>query len=179
MASGGRRIGAGRRRLPTNLKIVRGTFRDDRHGDEVPVNDATPVKWPSPPKHLSPEERKIWRELRRYCGEWTAPSDKLTVHGVVSLYDRLVQTQKLRIQFNAPVMGLQVQKTDDQGNPTKVEFTESAFIVQEMKLWKELRAFLQLMGLTPSDRVRMKIANPDAPDAPSKLGELISRARRG
>jgi hypothetical protein len=82
---------SGRRRTSTDLKLVRGTFRPDRHADEA---QPTAKGWPDPPGHLSARERVLWDALRTHCEPWSAPSDWVAYNGVVSLLDRLLRVQE-------------------------------------------------------------------------------------
>ena len=189
MAKGGRRINpGGRPRRPTAMKLITGTFRQDRHGTEPPAAVA-PIAWPAPPEWLNDRERELWNDLQTHCAAWTAPGDYLVVNGVVSIVDRLLRNQATQASTNAqPVVVNRITKRgttkDAQGNlvptvETKVEIRESPLINQEIKLWKELRAFLSMMGLSPTDRARMHTHGSSAGDSkapPSVIGDLIRRS---
>jgi hypothetical protein len=163
MPRGGRRTHAGRRPKPTDLKVVQGAFRTDRHGDE-----AQPAVhgWPDPPKHLTAREKALWQELQAHCEPWSAKSDWLAFNGVVSLMDRLLRVQEAQ------------QATESAGNPISFKFTpsrdgepnmepkENPLYGLEMKLWRELRAFIALTGLSPADRARMRVDKPETPANP-------------
>ena len=53
---------AGRKPLPTHLKMVRGTLQKCRMNPDEPTPDP---EIPDAPPHLSPEKRKIWRYRRK------------------------------------------------------------------------------------------------------------------
>lgn len=129
---------SGRPRKPREMKVVQGTFRKDRHGAEVHVASA----WPAPPAHLNARERLLWSELEQHCKAWVAPSDWITINGVVSLVDRLLNIQA-------------ALAASDVGTPE--------LLGMELRTWRELRAFIGLMGLSPVDRSRMVVTTPATP----------------
>jgi hypothetical protein len=149
MAKGGRRQHAGGQRKPTEMKVVQGTFRADRHAAEVRV----PSGWPKTPAHLNPRERALWKGLKRHCRAWVAPSDWLALNGVVSLADRLLRNQdaqRASATAGHPLVKLSVK------NPVA---TENPLISQELKLWRELRGYIAIVGLSPVDRARVQTSS--------------------
>ncbi len=163
MAKGGRRQRAGGRPKPTELKVLEGTFRADRHSEAPQVA----AGWPEPPAHLSPRERELWDGLARHCGAWTAPSDALVVNGVVALMDRLLRNQEAqRATEDAghPLAYKHTMREKDGQQTTIVEAKENPLISQELKLWRELRSFVGLLGLSPADRARMPKGEAPAAD---------------
>jgi hypothetical protein len=140
----GKRGRSGRRRESTELKLVRGTFRADRHADEA---QPAATGWPDPPAHLSARERVLWDALRTHCEPWAAKSDWLAFNGVVSLVDRLLRVQE--------ALGENVD-------------TQAAIKLQgmEMRIWRELRAFIGLTGLSPVDRARVRVTPKERPTNP-------------
>jgi hypothetical protein len=173
MAKGGRREHSGRKRKATALKIVQGTFRDDRHGAEP---RGVALAWPDPPQHLTERERALWADLGRVCGPWVAPGDWMAVNGAVSLMGRILAIQDA------------MRETPDAGRPLTVTFTPSAdgepnpepavnpLYGAELKFWTALRGYLAILGLSPADRTRM----PAAPDAMNEnpLDRFIKRGAR-
>ena len=160
----------GKNRKPTEMKVLEGTFRGDRHGNEPVVE----TKWPEAPAHLSERERELWEQLKPLCQSWVAPSDWLTIHGVVSLADRILRIQEAQ------------RATDDSGNPIAFKYTtdgdgnanaepkENPLYGMELKTWRELRAFIGLLGLSPVDRTRMPSSDAGKPANP--LDKFIKRA---
>jgi len=172
MAKGGRRAHAGRKPKPTDLKVVQGTFRGDRHAGELRV----PLKWPEPPAHLNDGERALWGELETRCAAWVAPSDWLAINGVVSLMDRLIAIQSA------------MRATEQAGSPITMKFTPSAdgepnmeakdnpLFGLELKYWTALRGFLGIVGLSPVDRARVNASGDDEKPA-SKLDRFTKKVR--
>lgn len=159
MAKGGRRAHSGRKKKPTDLKVIEGTFRGDRHGSEVQI----PSDWPDPPDHLNARERALWVDLQQRMGAWTAQSDVWAINGVVSLVDQVLRIQAAQ------------RATEGAGNPLAFKFTPSAdgepnlepkenpLYGMELKAWRELRAYIGLTGLSPADRARVQPAGEEPP----------------
>lgn len=179
MPKGGRRSHSGRKRKPTVMKVVQGTFREDRHGDEATV----PTRWPRRPAHLTARERQLWHGLKRYCAMWVAPSDWPALNGVVSLLDRVLRNQEAQRETETsghPLVFRHVIKHTEtvQGERAELEIVtaeENPLITQEVKLWRELRAYIGLVGLSPVDRARVQRHEPEAPENP--LEKFINRKR--
>lgn len=125
--------------------------------------------WPKPPAHLNDRERELWIGLKEHCEPWAAPSDWLAFNGVVSLTDRLLRNQEAQQETDTaghPLTFKHVIKhaVNEKGNPVELEIVspeENPLITQELKLWRELRAFIGLTGLSPVDRARMKVAGEE------------------
>lgn len=163
MARGGARSGAGRKKKPSELKLLEGTWRRDRDG-EKPTGSAPAdglVEFPPPPKHLTAGQRELWDDLKRHCGGWVKPGDWLAVNGVVSIFERLRQ----------------VQHAFERDRTKKDGTTLEEVVNVEVKLWRELRGYLAILGLSPADRA--KVASSKAPAAPkqSKWAGIISGVR--
>jgi hypothetical protein len=170
MPKGGRRARSGRKPKPTEMKVIQGTFRGDRHG-----NEAQPAQkgWPEAPGHLSERERQLWDGLRAHCEPWAAKSDWLAFNGVVSLADRVLRVQDA------------MRATEGAGNPLAFKYTPSAdgdpnlepkenpLYLLELKCWRELRAFIGLTGLSPVDRARMRVDGEEKPANP--LNRFLSK----
>lgn len=172
MAKGGSRAHAGRKRKPTDMKVVQGTFREDRHGEEVQVA----AKWPEAPAHLSEMERELWNRLEHECSSWVSPSDWVAVNGVVSLMERILRIQTAQ------------RATDGAGNPITFKFTpsidgepnmepkENPLYTMELKFWTGLRGYIAILGLSPADRA--KVQKPETEEKPvNPLDKFLNRKR--
>ena len=165
MAKGGKRSGSGRKRKPLEMRVIEGTFRQDRHGDSPRVSGG----FPSAPAHLLEAEKALWETFPRV--PWIVESDVLAVNAAVSIYERILRNQKAQ------------QATETAGNPLAYKFTPSAdgepnmepkenpLITQELKLWGRLMSVLASMGLTPADRAKM--ATPKVDDADDKWAGIL------
>ena len=175
MAKGGRRAHSGRKKKPTNLKLIQGTFRDDRHGDEVVV----PTKWPDPPASLNDRERELWGALEKQCAAWVAPSDVLAINGVVALVDRILRIEEAQRETSQAGYPLTFEHEIENVDGEVVGMTEAKenpLFNLELKFRRELRAYLGIMGLSPADRARVE--TPGGPE-PKKnpLDRFINRKR--
>jgi hypothetical protein len=155
VAKGGKRAGSGRKRKPTDLKVLEGGFRKDRHGDEPRVTGA----FPQAPPHLSDGERGLWETFPKPT--WIVETDVVAVNAAVSIFERILRNQRAQ------------QTTPDAGNPLAFKYTPSAdgepnlepkenpLITQELKLWGRLMSILASLGLTPADRAKMAAPRVD------------------
>ena len=146
---------SGRKRKPTELKVLEGSFRKDRHGDEPRVTGV----FPPAPAHLSEAERRLWETLPRV--PWIVESDTIAVNAAVSIFERILRNQTAQ------------QATPDAGNPLAFKLTydgdgnqnmepkENPLITQELKLWGRLMSILASLGLTPADRAKMAAPRVD------------------
>jgi hypothetical protein len=165
MAKGGKRTGAGRKRKPTELKVLEGSFRKDRHGAAPPVVAGFPVA----PECLTVAERELWETFPKPA--WIGQTDGMAVHAAVSVYERILRNQQAQA------------KTEDAGNPLTVKYTvdgdgnrtaepkENPLITQELKLWGRLMSILGTLGLTPADRAKM--STPKEPEAVDKWAGIL------
>ena len=158
MPHGGARRGAGRPKKPLELKLLEGTWRKDRDG-ELPTGVTVDglVAFPDAPPHLTPEQRALWADLAQHCGGWVRQADWLAVSGLVSLFARLRG----------------VQQAYDGRRGTKHEMSLSEAVNLEVKLWRELRGFLAILGLSPADRARVAPKVTEKPKQ-SKWAGIIS-----
>lgn len=186
MAKGGRRSRAGRPRTPTQLKVLQGTFRSDRHADEPGGEAGIPPAFPQPPAFLTLSDRaqRIWTQLAEHCGPWTAPSDWVTVWGLVRLIERLMCNHEAQLATEEAGHALAfkhtvIEKMGAMGmgeELTMVEAKSNPLVDQEIKLFDKLRPYIAMLGFSPVDRARMpKLTTPGAKADP--LGALINRAK--
>lgn len=188
MAKGGSRNRAGRPPTPTEIKVLTGTFRSDRHGDEAPDGEDE-VKlepdFPQPPEFLplSDRAKDIWMTLGQHCGPWTTPSDWVTVWGLVRLIERLVMNQEAQNAEEEAAHPLAFRHTitehmGERGPEERsvVEAKSNPLVEQEIKLFDKLRPYIAMLGFSPIDRTRMpKLTSPDTKADPLKA--LMNRAR--
>ena len=173
MAKGGRREHSGRKPKPTDLKVLQGTFRGDRHGDEAqPVAKA----FPPAPGHLTERENALWQNLKQHCEPWAAESDWIAFNGVVSLTDRVLRVQEAMQETETSASPVSLKFTPSADGEPNAEVKENPLYGLEIKCWRELRAFIGLTGLSPVDRARVK-ANTDCGEAKNPLDRFIKKAR--
>lgn len=172
MPKGGLRARSGRPKKPKELKVLEGTFRKDR-------DSGTPLAagvFPAPPSYLSDRERELWRELEAHCGAWIGTSDRLSVLGLVSVYDLILRNRDAQ-QATPEASAMLTSKVfmDDSGGGT-VEAKENPLIAQQVKLWRELRGYIAILGLSPADRARVQVKEAGGQTA-SKWAGVLKDAR--
>ena len=165
MAKGGKRTGAGRKRKPTELRVLEGSFRPEHANNALKVGS-----FPEPPANLSESELKLWQTLPKVA--WIGESDVLAVHGAVAIYDRILRNQ--RAQQATPEAGnpLAFKVAHDADGGQTLEPKENPLITQEIKLWARLWSMLASLGLTPADRAKMQTPKRDE-DAQDKWAGLL------
>jgi hypothetical protein len=83
---------SGRKRKPTAIKVLEGSYRKDRHGHEMQVLTG----WPEPPVWMNDRERGIWDGLRPYCQAWITESDWPALYGLVSTMEMILLNREAR-----------------------------------------------------------------------------------
>lgn len=170
MARGGYRAGAGRKAKPVELKLLEGTFRKDRDTVAPPV----PVDaLPAPPEYLNERQRTLWNDLGQHCGHWIRASDKLAMLGAVSVYDLIRRNFEAQAATPEASAMLSAKLFMDEKGGGSAEPKENPLISQQIKLWRELRGFIAILGLSPADRARVQPVLPEAPKV-SKWAGIIS-----
>jgi hypothetical protein len=156
---------SGRKRKPTDLKVLEGSFRKDRHGDAPAVVGG----FPAAPEGLSQGEQALWDSFPKPA--WIGQTDQIAVHGAVSVYERILRNQKA--QQASPEAGapLALKFSHDSDGNQNVEPKENPLITQEIKLWARLFSILATLGLTPADRAKMTAPRVD--DAEDKWAGIL------
>jgi hypothetical protein len=178
MAKGGSRAHAGRKRKPTEMKLLEGTFKNTRHRDEI----VTPAVWPEAPASLSVRQRELWDQLKARCAPWVSESDWLSIWGAVSLMDAIIGIQEAK--HATPDAGsplafkhIVIEKPGADGKPqeqTIVEAKENPLFTAELKHWTALRGYIAIMGLSPVDRA--KVQRPGGDEKPANpLDKFLKR----
>jgi hypothetical protein len=146
---------SGRKRKPTELKVLEGSFRKDRHGDPP----AVVAGFPAAPEGLTPSQQALWDSFPR--PGWIGQTDGLAVYGAVAIFDLILRNQQQ--QQATPESGhmLAFKVSYDGDGNERLEPKENPLIVQALKMWRELRASLAVLGLTPADRAKMTAPKVD------------------
>ncbi len=172
MARGGARVRSGRTSKPKELKVLEGTFRKDRDGGTPMVAAGA---FPAAPAYLNERQLELWTELERHCGTWIGASDRLAVLGAVSVYDLIRRNFEAQaITDGGSAMLTSKLFMDDSGGGS-VEAKENPLIGQQIKLWRELRGFLAILGLSPADRARVQVKESNGKT--SKWAGVLKEAR--
>jgi hypothetical protein len=175
MAKGGRRVRAGRKPKPTDLKVLQGTFRTDRHGGEVQV----PAKWPDPPVFIpmTDRQRVIWQGLKD-GDTWHAETDWPSVWGLVKAIDGVIANHEAQLETETASHPLAFKHILQEQNGKSVEIVtaeENPLRTGELKFLDRLYKFIALNGRSPADRARMPKPGEVKPENP--LDRFIKKAR--
>jgi hypothetical protein len=165
MPKGGRRTNAGRKRKPTELKVLEGTFRKDRHAGAPGVVTG----FPEAPGCLTEAEQKLWAWFPKPA--WIGQTDVVAVHAAVSVYERILRNQAAQSATETAGSPLSIKYTMDGDGNKSAEPKENPLITQELKLWGRLMSILGTLGLTPSDRAKMQA--PKADDVEDKWAGVL------
>lgn len=155
MAKGGKRTGAGRKRKPTELRVLEGTFNKKKHGNPPPVTPGFPVA----PATLSEAERALWESFPKPV--WIASTDVLAVNAAVSVFERILRNQRAQMATATAGNPLAYKYTPSADGEPNMEPKENPLITQELKLWGRLMSILGTLGLTPADRAKMQAPKVD------------------
>lgn len=153
----------GRKPLPTNLKVVRGTAKPHRLDNQEPKPEK--LSNPEPPATLSADARKHWQTVTgilEHSGVLTAmDQDALAMY--CELYSQWVEANRM-IQSKGMVLAdpRYVGKTTPDGQRMTVPMV-SPYFKTSMKLAEQMKHLLCEFGMTPSSRTKIH-ASSDKPD---------------
>jgi hypothetical protein len=117
--------------------------------------------------------------LKERCAAWVAPSDWMALHGIVAVMDRILRNQEAQRETETSGHPLAFKHIIEEANGKSIEVVEAKenpLITQEIKLWRELRAFIGITGLSPADRARVQKPGGDE-KAVDPLDKFINRQR--
>ena len=131
---------AGRPRKPDDLKILTGTFRDDRSGSGASVEaDGEPA----PPKHLAGEALQFWKEI--------VPD--LVAKGIAKRLDSTV----LAIMCQWYARYLKYSKQLDKMKPADPDLFRQQLLA--VGAFKQFDKIAGRFGITPSDRAKLRTSD--------------------
>lgn len=137
------------------MRVLEGTFRKDRHGDQPQVSGG----FPKAPRCLNRAERKLWKTFPRV--PWIIESDQLAVQAAVSIYERILRNQQAQAATEEAGKPLSIKISYDGDGNERIEPKENPLITQELKLWTRLVSVLGILGLTPTDRAKVGMQKRD------------------
>lgn len=149
----------GQKPLPTQIKLLRGTFRKDRaRGSEPKVG----VEVPRCPKELSPDAKREWRriapELARLGLLTRIDGTMLALY--CDSYARWLEAQQAVQKFGAVIKS-------PSGFPM-----QSPYLAIANKALDQMRQLLQEFGMSPSSRTRVSVV--PMPDPADKWAGLLT-----
>jgi P27 family predicted phage terminase small subunit len=149
--------GSTKARVPSKLKLLRGTFNGSRSNPDEPETEA---EIPTPPEYLTALQRSVWMDVSEVLQDYrvTSPIDAMAFETLVCTWaDCRKLRQDIRDQAAAGDDSLTYESLGEGG-------AEMRRVKPEMQLLKEreasLRDWLGRFGLTPADRGRVS-SKPD------------------
>ena len=153
----------GRKPIPTNLKVIRGTAQPCRVNSQEPKPDK--AKRPPAPRTLSELARKHWKRITKEleaCGVLTnIDQDALAVY--CELYAQWVEAGEM-IKKKGMVIAdpRYADRKTSEGRPMTVPVL-SPYFKASLKLSEQMKQMLCEFGMTPSSRSRIR-ADTDKPE---------------
>ena len=149
---------AGRKKIPTKIKIIRGTFRKDRAPEREPEPEVV-RDVPRPPPDLPPAGKKVWKKL----ADELVDKKVLTVVDLPALevcclnYGLFKELRKaIHRKIEDPITGKLRKQTLAEYMLGRNSQTMPEY-VQMTKAFMTFKAYLVEFGLTPSSRARLNI----------------------
>jgi len=143
---------SGRPRKPTHLKYIQGTLQKCRQNPKEPKPD---IAMPKAPKGLNAEVKKVFNEL----AELTYKMGVLSEFDVVALEICSRAVVEYRIASDALLKeGPDIKYSTKDGKPVIVRTSN---VVWAESSFKRASSMLAKFGLTPADRSRVELLNPN------------------
>ena len=134
---------AGPRPLPTELKLLRGTYRSERAAEHQPM-PATRV--PPCPAHILGEARREWKRTGKLLRDMGLISDldRSAFAAYCQAWARWVEAEEKLREFGVVIV-----------NKAKGEMYPSPFWKVSEQAVSQMRMFLVEFGMTPASRTRV------------------------
>jgi len=153
------------KRLPTNVKILRGTFQKCR---ENPNEPKPKLAIPSCPPHLDEEARKEWRRIAKelFTLGLLTKIDRAALAGYCQCWSRWSHAEE-----ELKKTGLVVQSPN--GYPIL-----SPYLPIATKALQQMQSFLSEFGLSPASRSKVS-ATAVLPERQNKLAKYLTNQSPG
>lgn len=159
---------AGRKPLPTHLKMVRGTLQKCRMNPDEPTPDP---EIPDAPPHLSPEAREEWERLALELYELGILStiDRAALAAYCQAYGRWVEAEEQLRNIDGT---MKLTETTSNGN-----IIQNPLVGIANKSLELMHKYLTEFGMSPSSRTRLGIRDYSRKDT-DEFGNtrLVKRA---
>lgn len=145
-------IGSTKARVPTPLKLLKGSLNPSRENKRAPKVRA---RVPPAPEHLDVEERTAWQRFARILSplKVCASEDFAALESLVTTW---VQAQRLRAQLRRDAEGGDKDLTYETTNAMGGEMQRiKAAVTALNEVDRRLKDWLGRFGLTPADRGRV------------------------
>ncbi len=151
---------AGRKRKPTALKLIEGTYRKDRAPKHEPKPKQT-AQVPSAPSYLGTKAKSEWKRIAKELHDMGVLTriDTKTLANYCQAYDDMLTARGLLEAHNL-------------ANPTSHNVLRTVggmvrthpYMIQMREHRKDMMAFAAEFGLTPASRSRVSAKMPNADD---------------
>lgn len=143
--------GTGRKPIPTALKIARGTYRQDRHGDpdSQPAPDVL-TKVPTAPRTLGKVGRKKWKDT----------AGKLIVLGLLTPVDLDALEIYCAAWDELAICDAELEKTGAYFTADSGYMGQHPVVNRRFKAIDNIRRFMTEFGMTPSSRTSVQVTTP-------------------
>lgn len=153
---------SGRRPKSHDLKVLAGITRADRLNPEEPKALAG---MPEKPADLSPLASEIWDRLSKLCLELgtltTADGEAFVTLCELRATAAIIAKEKGREDFRPLV----IEATVDGDGGTHVKHRENQILRMERQTAASVRPYLDMFGLTPAGRPKLKLATASTPSS--------------
>jgi P27 family predicted phage terminase small subunit len=132
----------GRKPTPTNILKLRGTYRADRHGHDIPRPDPKPPRCPG---WLDDEAKRVWKQVQpelTRLGILTCLDGQILACYCLAVAELRHATESLNAEGRFITVGDRLKTHPAVG--------------QQRSAWKAVKEFAALLGCEPSGRVRLK-----------------------
>jgi P27 family predicted phage terminase small subunit len=134
-------------KTPTNLKLIRGTYRRDRAAANEPEPE---VAIPEPPDSLSPEARE----------EWDRISEELAMLGLLTRIDRVALAIYCEMWADFTEASLKIREHGKVIRTKSGNVVENPYYSIRKRSAEILRGYLTEFGMTPASRCRISVPEP-------------------
>ena len=154
---------AGRKPLPTNIKLLRG------NPGKRPLNEREPepkAKLPRAPEHLNDEAKREWRRMAHtlYDLGLLTEIDRAALAAYCVAWGRWVEAEKNLQKYGTVMM-----------SPEKGWPVQSPYLSIANRAMEQMQKFMVEFGMTPSSRSRVKAVEHNEKDA---FEEFLSGGKR-
>jgi len=143
----------GRKPLPTQLKVVRGTDRKDRMNKDEPRPKVT---LPSPPAHLTAEAKREWWRMGR----------RLVQLGLMTEIDKAALAIYCQTWARWEEAEAKLREADLLTPGPQFHKYRKALAKEAADAMRDLMKYLVEFGMTPSSRSRVASAKPPVEEDP-------------
>lgn len=153
----------GRKALPSNMHLLHGTHRGDRHGGGLAVK----IVNPDPPPGMTAAAEAEWRKMAPVLSGYRLLSDlDLTaLEAYCRVYARWLEAERLLDESGELVFTTQTGYQ-----------TQSAYLNIINQCLKQMQSFMAEFGMTPATRERLK-AIAAQPKQQDLFGDFLNRKK--